>query len=145
TGSELAKEPAVLELVVEHNRVARQIGAVGYRKAVPQVPEQGRTEQPGAGLGVHSEHHVHHLHVEVRAHFAVWVGWREQEGIVTIGQTFKSKRRGRDERRSLWPICCLKRSVAGEPAVGREWSALRRQVAWRRMGRHRNLPPERGP
>ena len=70
----MGENPAILELVVQHDRVAGGIGAVGHGEAGPQHPGVHRSEQQCPRLRVDGEDQVHYLDVVVRPDIAVGVG-----------------------------------------------------------------------
>ena len=116
---ELGKDPAVGDLVVEDDRVARRVGAVRHREIAPERARVDRSEEPVPGLVVDGEGEVHHLDVVVRPHLADRVGRvhadAEDVEVVLVAQPFEVLLRRRDRRRQQ---CRLQRAVARVAAVG---------------------------
>ncbi len=73
-GGELAQDPTVGELVVEHDRVAAVVGLAVAPEAGPQGVVGRGSEQQRAGLAVDGERQVGHGHVVARADIADRVG-----------------------------------------------------------------------
>ena len=90
---ELAEDPPVGKLVVDHDGVAGRVGAVGHGEALPQGARVDRTEQPRAGLRIDREDEVDHLDVVVRADVSHRVGRvdppAEDGEIVLVGQALE--------------------------------------------------------
>jgi len=57
-GSELAQQPAVRELIIQNDGIARRIRAVRKGKVGPQGSGIGRAEESVPGLVIHGEYQV---------------------------------------------------------------------------------------
>ena len=93
TRGELAEEPAILQLVIQYDRIAGGIGAIRDREPGPERTSVHWPDKLIAVLVVNSEDEIDHLHIVVRSYFAVGVGrvYPETEDveIVLVGQSFK--------------------------------------------------------
>jgi hypothetical protein len=102
-GRELGEDPAIRELIVDHDRIARGLRALVDRKSGPQRAGVDRPEEARAGLGVDGEHEVHHLDVMVRADVAHRVRRVDAEAeeieVVLVAQPLEVLDRGRNRQR----------------------------------------------
>src|SRR6266513_5021700 len=99
-GRELGKEPAILELVIEHYRIAGGIRAVWHGEARPERTGVYCPRQQVAGLVIDAKDQVDDLDIVVRADFPVGVGRVHTEAeyvkFVLIRQPFEGQQRSRD-------------------------------------------------
>src|SRR5439155_21054768 len=76
---ELREEPAILQLIVQYNRVTGRIGAIGDRKTRPEGTSIYGSHQQVARLIIHSKDEIDYLDKIVRADFTVRIRWIHPE------------------------------------------------------------------